>query len=446
MKLHITILTIVAVLASSFSQAEGPLTPPGAPAPTMKSLQEIWDKLGDLETRLAALEGTTTATAEAVTESTATTTSETESMLSGLAGALGLRASYTWTTSIVDTSTGAGKYSSLAYDPLTGQPAIAYYNSGSGTLRYAQYDGSSWDKESITLSGGGTYISLAFSESGQAGISCYSPHNDSLVFAARPTPGSTFLAYSVDTDASTTFGMFTSVKFGSDGKPAIAYRHQGQLKIARFTAEVTSETGIWNSSNWDITSATSTNQPGYYNSLAFGPDGYVYVAHCAKTQTELYFASETDIGIYNNTYVDGNVGAGVECSMVFLPNGHPAISYYDETNHVLKYAEKSGSTWTLSTVDSSSNDVGRYTSIAYNSTGEPAISYYDVTNGDLKYAQRSPAGTWRTSTVDSDGDVGQYTSLAFDTHHRPTISYYDNTNGKLKFAKASRLSFSPSTP
>ena len=446
MKPYLVILALFAVSGSPLTHAAGPLTPPGSPAPTMKTLQEIWDKLGDIETRLATLEGTATATAEAVTESTATTTSETESMLSGLASALGVRAGYTWTTSVVDTSTSAGQYSSLAYDPLTSQPAIAYYNAGSSTLRYAQYNGSSWDKESITLTGGGTYISLAFSESGQAGISCYSPNNDSLIFAARPTPGSTFLAYTVDDDASTTFGMFTSVKFGSDGKPAIAYRHQGQLKVARFTAAVTSATGIWTSSNWDITTAAEDNQPGYYNSLAFGPDGYVYIAYCANTQTELYLASETDIGIYNNNYVDGNVGAGIECSMIFLTNGHPAVSYYDETNHVLKYAEKSGSTWTITTVDSSSSDVGRYTSIACNSSGEPAISYYDVTNGDLKYAQRAPSGTWKTSTVDSDGDVGQYTSIAFDTHHRPTISYYDATNGKLKFAKASRMVFTASAP
>ena len=446
MKKQIISLALVTAIAITPLRAEGPLTPPGAPAPTMKTLQELWDKLGDIETRLATLEGTTTATAAAVTESTATSASETESMFSGLASALGLSATYTWTTSVVDTSTEAGKYSSLAYNPLTSQPAIAYYNAGSGTLRFAQYNGSSWDKESILLSGGGTYISLAFSEAGRAGISCYSPNNDSLIFATQPSPGSTFLAYTVDDDANTTFGMFTSVKFDSDDKPVVAYRHQGHLKIARFTAEVSGDTGIWNSFNWDITTAAEDDQPGYYNSLAFGPDGYVYVAHCAKTQTELYLASETDIGIYNNTFVDGNVGAGVECSLVFLPNGNPAVSYYDETNQVLKYAEKSGSTWTITTVDSSSSDVGRYTSIAYNSNGEPAISYYDVTNGDLKYAQRTPSGIWKTATVDSDGDVGQYTSIAFDTHHRPTISYYDATNGKLKFAKATRLTFASTAP
>jgi len=35
--------------------AEGPLTPPGAPAPTMKTLQELWDKMEALEAKVDAI-------------------------------------------------------------------------------------------------------------------------------------------------------------------------------------------------------------------------------------------------------------------------------------------------------------------------------------------------------------------------------------------------------
>ena len=34
----------------------GPLTPPDAPAPTMRTLQEIWDKIGALETQTSLLQ------------------------------------------------------------------------------------------------------------------------------------------------------------------------------------------------------------------------------------------------------------------------------------------------------------------------------------------------------------------------------------------------------
>lgn len=36
-------------------RAEGPLTPPGAPAPTMKTLQEIWDRMGELQAQMNLL-------------------------------------------------------------------------------------------------------------------------------------------------------------------------------------------------------------------------------------------------------------------------------------------------------------------------------------------------------------------------------------------------------
>src|SRR5882757_8015532 len=40
--------------------SQGDLTPPGAPTPTQKSLQEIWDKIGGLETKNAQLQALTT--------------------------------------------------------------------------------------------------------------------------------------------------------------------------------------------------------------------------------------------------------------------------------------------------------------------------------------------------------------------------------------------------
>lgn len=41
---------------SSSLLAQGDLTSPGGPAPTMKSHQEIWDKIGTLETQVTGLE------------------------------------------------------------------------------------------------------------------------------------------------------------------------------------------------------------------------------------------------------------------------------------------------------------------------------------------------------------------------------------------------------
>ena len=43
------------LLAVVALHAEGPLTPPGPPGPTMKSLQELWDKIGELEAQNNAI-------------------------------------------------------------------------------------------------------------------------------------------------------------------------------------------------------------------------------------------------------------------------------------------------------------------------------------------------------------------------------------------------------
>lgn len=63
MKAQTAPLLLVFILAGSL-HAEAPLDPPGPPAPTMKSLQEIWDKIGelegqvgDLQTQLNAIQG-----------------------------------------------------------------------------------------------------------------------------------------------------------------------------------------------------------------------------------------------------------------------------------------------------------------------------------------------------------------------------------------------------
>ena len=55
-------LTIVSglLLLATVLHAEGPLTPPGAPAPTMKTLQEIWDEITALKAQLNTIQGVIT--------------------------------------------------------------------------------------------------------------------------------------------------------------------------------------------------------------------------------------------------------------------------------------------------------------------------------------------------------------------------------------------------
>ncbi|BCW97608.1 MAG: hypothetical protein KatS3mg024_0435 [Armatimonadota bacterium] len=103
------------------------------------------------------------------------------------------------------------------------------------------------------------------------------------------------------------------------------------------------------------------------------------------------------------------------------------------------------SEWEYEVVDQSATDVGRFNSLVAASDTSLHISYYDATNGDLKHARRSPGGAWTVTTVDATGNVGWDTSIALNAGGLPRISYYDATNQDLKFAYLSGSSWAVTT-
>ena len=68
-----------------------------------------------------------------------------------------------WVTTTVDSTGDTGRHPSIAIDPDSGYPAIAYQLNGADDLRYAAWDGDSWDLTTVDSSGDvGSSPSLAF--------------------------------------------------------------------------------------------------------------------------------------------------------------------------------------------------------------------------------------------------------------------------------------------
>ncbi|MFN0125064.1 MAG: hypothetical protein ACKV19_00060 [Verrucomicrobiales bacterium] len=112
------ISTLITLVTASLLPAQGPLTPPGAPAPTQKSLQEIWDKIGALEAQNAALQ---------------TQNENLTNLLLSIGEATG---AIPWQLTTVDSTGSVGQTASLVFTP-GGQPAISYFDVTNGDLKYA---------------------------------------------------------------------------------------------------------------------------------------------------------------------------------------------------------------------------------------------------------------------------------------------------------------------
>ncbi len=187
-----------------------------------------------------------------------------------------------WNIENVDTAGTVGVKCSIAVDS-SGYPHISYRD---GALKYAHWDGSQWQ--------------TAFIETTES-----------------------------------VYGV-TSIALDNNNNPHITYELSGQQLWHAW----------WDGSNWQQEGVDSLPNNavdvGYWNSIAFGTDGYPRIAY---------------------TYSVGS----------------PAVCY-------LKYAYKDVSGWHTQIVDSLINDEFQYVSMALDNSNHPHISYYDWNVNDLKYA------------------------------------------------------------
>ena len=121
-----------------------------------------------------------------------------------------------------------GANNSLALD-ATGNPRIAYFDDTHDDLRYAWWDGSAWQNQTVDFVGDvGLHPSLVLDSLGNPHISYYDISNKHLKYAYWT--GSGFEATTVDPN--TKVGSYSSIDLNSQGYPEIAYydEQNGNLK------------------------------------------------------------------------------------------------------------------------------------------------------------------------------------------------------------------------
>ena len=226
-----------------------------------------------------------------------------------------------WLTEYVDYTADVGRHASLAVDPVTDAPRIAYYNE-TGSLWFAAWSGTSWNLEMVSGGGVGEHASLALNASGEPRIAYLDATNGRLMLAAKT--GMTWSTESVAT---------------VDSAPA----------------------------------PSGLGERGM--SLRLDALGAPHIAFRNATESSLGYATKTG-GSWSTTTVDNGGDVGLYPSLALDGAGRPAIAYHDASAADLKFARWTGSAWDVERVRSDGL-VGLYASLAFDVAGRPHIASYE---------------------------------------------------------------------
>lgn len=146
-----------------------------------------------------------------------------------------------WVIETVDLAGDVGKCNSLALDS-SGNPHISYYDETNENLKYAHWDGSVWQIETVDSVGGVNHYhygsSLALDSSDNPHISYYDGNQFIGDLKYARWNGAAWQIETVDSEGNV--GVFNSLALDSSDNPHISYP-RWDLKYAR-----------WDGSNWQI--------------------------------------------------------------------------------------------------------------------------------------------------------------------------------------------------
>ena len=278
-----------------------------------------------------------------------------------------------------------GEYSSIAMNPVTGHPAIAYHDTTNGALKYAWrlcYPTCHWITETVDL-------------------------RPSLNRCSR--------------------GYWTSLAFaGDDSTPVISHYCAGLMGYGELRTAIADSSGDGNcgegsaAGDWQCDVIESGTGIGKYTSVQadlWDSTLSVYISYYDGENGDLKLAGYS--GPPPDKGVDGAIPAG---------NCGP------------------GDTWDCVTIDSA-GDVGRFTSLVM--SGGIQIAYYDATNGALKFAEAGPmhtlgncgpSGHWQCDTIDTMGTSSSPMGISLGQMDGYSIIAYQSISdefspGTLKVAR-----------
>lgn len=423
------------------------------------------------------------------------------SMPASVANLSGSAAQSTWVSTIIDSTGDRGSAPSMARQPFTGQLYISYYDATTHDLRLAYPASGSgncgpnnlWHCETVdSLGDVGQYSSLAFDPvTGYPRIAYYDATNRALKYAEYwcPPSGCTWNLITIETAPTLSWaGLYPSLKIGLDSVPRIAYHRSSLMSgVLKYAQWVDGGGNCGPSASWQCDVIDSTDVTGLYPSLdlttATNPFNVPYIAYYNSSSGDLRYTWYLGTG-------GGNCGPSNNWMCVTLDPGgfaadtgrypvlrvihgssgvdHMGIVYYDATYDQINYiypdpgssCNEGLSGWRCDTITGTlSAELGTHIGLDLDvsSTYAPVVAYgcsacagkgillarYVGLLGNCGPLKELPfigwTNTWRCDTVVSDPytghDYSQYADVDINTADLAALAFYDATVGDLRFTQ-----------
>ncbi len=310
-----------------------------------------------------------------------------------------------------------------------GYPHISYYDWTNITLKYAKWDGSGWQKQTIvSVVSGVCFTSLFIDSNGFSHISYQENGSVDGDLKYAKWNGVFWSTSTVDSNGNT--GHDSSLTLDSNNYPHISY--------ANYTDNTLKYAG-WNGSSWDIeTIVASATDDIHHTCIALDSNNQPHISYHDPAGNDLRYAHWDGV-IWNIETIDSDGDVGIHSCIVLDSNDHPHISYgctYNTGN--LKYAVWNGLSWDIEIVDSEIN-TGRYSFLCLDKNEYPCISYNNMDNRNLKLACWDRT-KWEIEIIDSNNGFVYSTSMVLDYNYNPHIAYYVGWNySDLRYAKGTDI-------
>lgn len=232
--------------------------------------------------------------------------------------------------------------------------------------------------------------------------------------------------------ASTGEASYTSLAFGPDGKPYVAYTDVStgsKATVARLNAL---------GSGWEVVGGTGFSDGAAYRiSLAFGSDGKPYVAYTdtvngnGATVMRLN-AMETGWEVLGR--VGFSDGPTSYTTLAFGSAGRPYVAFQDGINagkaSVMRL-NAGGTDWEIVGTRGFSTGQADHLSLAFSAAGKPFVAYQDHGHGNKATVMRldGAGAAWEEVGAMGGFSAGQaeFLSLVFGPDGKPYLAYQDDT-------------------